>query len=50
ETSRSSSEIENSEIFLTKTLTAKELIHSLTPIEYLPTCKEEIAIVYHIDG
>ncbi|RIB07177.1 hypothetical protein C2G38_2215229 [Gigaspora rosea] len=50
EASRSLPEIESSEIFLTKTLTTKEVIHSLTPIEYPPTCEEGIAIVYHIDG
>ncbi|CAG8689696.1 2918_t:CDS:1 [Cetraspora pellucida] len=50
ENSRPLPETESSEIFLTKHLTAKEIIHSLTPIEYPPTCKEGIAIVYHIDG
>ncbi|RIB15098.1 hypothetical protein C2G38_2320518 [Gigaspora rosea] len=50
EASRSSSETENSEIFLTKSLAVKEIIHSLTPIEYPPTSEEGIAIVYHIDG
>ncbi|KAF0520577.1 hypothetical protein F8M41_016223 [Gigaspora margarita] len=44
ETSRSSPEAESPEIFLTKCLTAKEIIHSLTPIEYPPTCEEGIAI------
>ncbi|CAG8727118.1 17748_t:CDS:10, partial [Cetraspora pellucida] len=50
EEDRPSPEMESSEIFLTKHLTAKEIIHSLTPIEYPLTCKEEIAIIQYSIG
>ncbi|CAG8767273.1 2083_t:CDS:2, partial [Cetraspora pellucida] len=50
ENSRPLPKTESSEIFQTKHLTAKKIIHLLTPIEYPPTCKKEIAIDYHIDG
>ena len=31
-------------------MTVKTVIHSLIPIEYPPTSKEGVAIIYHIDG
>ncbi|CAB5379938.1 unnamed protein product [Rhizophagus irregularis] len=34
--------------YITKQMTVKTIIHSLTPIEYPPTSKEGVAIVYHI--
>lgn len=35
--------------FITKQMTIKTIIHSLTPIEYLPTNnKKGIAIIYHV--
>jgi hypothetical protein len=31
-------------------LAVKTIIHSLIPMEYPPTSKEGVAIVYHIEG
>ncbi len=31
-------------------MTVKTIIHSLTPIEYPPTCEEGVAIIYHVEG
>jgi len=31
-------------------MTVKTIIHSLTPVEYPPTSKEGVAIVYHVQG
>ena len=31
-------------------MTVKTIIHSLTPIEYPPTSKEGVAIVYYVEG
>ncbi|CAG8764833.1 21272_t:CDS:2, partial [Cetraspora pellucida] len=42
--SKSLPEIENSKIFLTKSLTTKEIIYLLTSIEYPSMYKEGIAI------
>ncbi|CAB4418704.1 unnamed protein product [Rhizophagus irregularis] len=36
--------------YITKQMTVKTIIHSLTPIEYPPTSKEGVAIVYHVEG
>ena len=36
--------------FITKQMTVKTIIHSLTPIEYPPTSEEGVAIVYHVEG
>ena len=46
----SPSEPEDAEIYLTKSMTVKTIIHSLTPLEYLPTSKEGVAIIYHVEG
>lgn len=36
--------------YITKQITVKTIIHSLTPIEYPPTSEEGVAIVYHVEG
>ncbi|PKY61969.1 hypothetical protein RhiirA4_432188 [Rhizophagus irregularis] len=36
--------------FITKQMTVKTIIHSLTSIEYPPTSKEGVAIIYHVEG
>ena len=41
---------EDTEIYITKNTTVKKIIHSLTPVEYPPTSKEGVAIIYHIEG
>ncbi len=46
----SPSEPEDAEIYLTKSMTVKTIIHSLTPLEYPPTSEEGVAIIYHIEG
>ncbi|CAG8445533.1 17156_t:CDS:2 [Cetraspora pellucida] len=50
EASRTSPEIEGPEIFLTRSLAVKEIIHLLTPIEYPPTSEEGIAIIIILMG
>ncbi len=46
----SPSESEDAEIYLTKSMIVKTIIHSLTPLEYLPTSEEGVAIIYYIEG
>jgi hypothetical protein len=41
---------ENTEVYITKQVTVKTLLHSLTPMEYPPTSEDGVAIVYHIEG
>ena len=41
---------ENAEIYITKQMTVKTILHSLTPIEYPPTSEDGVAIVYHVEG
>ncbi|CAB5358453.1 unnamed protein product [Rhizophagus irregularis] len=41
---------EDTEIYITKHITVKTIIHSLVPIEYPPTSERGIAIIYHIEG
>ena len=38
---------DDTEIYITKNITVKTIIHSLTPIEYPPT---STAIIYHVEG
>ncbi|CAG8740739.1 4893_t:CDS:1, partial [Funneliformis mosseae] len=40
---------ENSEIYITKQITIKTVLHSLTPIEYIPISKDEVVIVYYVE-
>ncbi|POG57709.1 hypothetical protein GLOIN_2v1791412 [Rhizophagus irregularis DAOM 181602=DAOM 197198] len=40
---------EDTEIYITKHITVKTIIHSLVPIEYPPTSERGIAIIYHIE-
>lgn len=50
-TSISTQELEeNAEIYLTKHMSVKTIIHSLVPIEYPPTCEEGVAVIYHVEG
>ncbi|CAB4379477.1 unnamed protein product [Rhizophagus irregularis] len=42
--------IEDDEIYITKSMTVKTIIHSLTPVEYPPTSEEGVAIIYQIQG
>ena len=44
------SELEDVEIYLTKFMTVKTIIHSLTLLEYPPISKEGVAIIYHVEG
>ena len=44
------SELKNAKIYLTKSITVKTIIHSLIPLEYLPTSEKGIAIIYHVEG
>ncbi|CAB4428210.1 unnamed protein product [Rhizophagus irregularis] len=44
------SEEDNTEIYITKNITVKTIIHSLTPLEYPPTSEEGTAIIYHVEG
>ncbi|CAB5389955.1 unnamed protein product [Rhizophagus irregularis] len=44
------SEEDNTEIYITKNITVKMIIHSLTPLEYPPTSEEGTAIIYHVEG
>ena len=46
----SSSEPEDAEIYLTKSMTVKTIIHSLTLLEYSSTSEEGVAIIYHVEG
>jgi hypothetical protein len=47
----SPSELEdNNEIYITKSMTVKRIIHSLTPVEYPPMSEEGVAIIYHVQG
>ena len=41
---------ESAEVYITRHMTVKTIIHSLTPIEYPPTSECGVAIVYHIEG
>lgn len=41
---------ENAEIHITKQITVKTILHSLTPIEYPPTSEDGVAIIYHVEG
>ena len=41
---------EDAKIYLTKYTTVKTIIHSLIPMEYLPTSKEMVAVIYHVKG
>ncbi|CAG8643049.1 13319_t:CDS:1, partial [Funneliformis mosseae] len=41
---------EDTEIYITKQIIIKTVLHSLTPIEYPPTSKDGVAIVYHVEG
>ncbi|CAB4406223.1 unnamed protein product [Rhizophagus irregularis] len=41
---------EDTEIYITKHITVKTIIHSLVPIEYPPTSERGIAIIYYIEG
>ncbi len=41
---------EDTEIYITKNVTIKKIIHSLTPVEYPPTSEEGVAIIYHVEG
>ena len=43
-------DIEESEIYITKNVAVKTIIHSLTPVEYPQTSEEGVAIIYHIEG
>ncbi|CAI2184801.1 18909_t:CDS:2 [Funneliformis geosporum] len=36
--------------FITKNISVKMIIHSLTPIEYLAISQEGVAIIYHVEG
>ncbi|CAG8753197.1 7400_t:CDS:2 [Rhizophagus irregularis] len=35
--------------FIVKQMTVKTIIHLLTPIKYLPTSKEGVAIIYYVE-
>ena len=41
---------EDTEIYITKQMTVKTILHLLIPIEYSPTSKDRVVIVYHIEG
>ncbi|CAB4413786.1 unnamed protein product [Rhizophagus irregularis] len=41
---------EDTEIYITKHITVKTIIHSLVPIECPSTSERGIAIIYHIEG
>ncbi|CAG8711226.1 4501_t:CDS:2, partial [Funneliformis mosseae] len=41
---------EDTEIYITKQITIKTVLHSLTPIEYPLTSKDGVVIVYYIEG
>ena len=41
---------ENTEIYITKQMIIKTILHLLTLIEYPPTSEDGVAIVYHIEG
>ncbi|RGB36833.1 hypothetical protein C1646_757608 [Rhizophagus diaphanus] len=43
-------EEENAEIYITKHMTVKTILHSLTPLEYSPTSEDGVAIIYHVEG
>uniref|UniRef100_U9SWQ8 Uncharacterized protein n=1 Tax=Rhizophagus irregularis (strain DAOM 181602 / DAOM 197198 / MUCL 43194) TaxID=747089 RepID=U9SWQ8_RHIID len=43
-------EPKDDEIYITKSMTVKTIIHSLTPVEYPPTSEEGVAIIYQIQG
>ncbi|RGB24952.1 hypothetical protein C1646_747567, partial [Rhizophagus diaphanus] len=43
-------EEENAEIYITKHMTVKTILHSLTPLEYPPTSEDGVAIIYHVEG
>ena len=42
--------MEDTEIYLTKNMTVRTIIHTLTPIEYPPTSEKGTAIIYHVEG
>ena len=41
---------DDTKIYITKNMTVKTIIHSLTLIEYPLTSKEETTIIYHVEG
>ncbi|CAB4403556.1 unnamed protein product [Rhizophagus irregularis] len=43
-------EEENAEIYITKHMTVKTILHLLTPLEYPPTSENGVAIIYHVEG
>ncbi|CAG8463292.1 15916_t:CDS:2 [Funneliformis mosseae] len=45
----SSPDMEDTEIHLTKNMTVKMIIYSMTLVEYLPTSEEGVAIIYHVE-
>ncbi|RHZ86806.1 hypothetical protein Glove_44g22 [Diversispora epigaea] len=49
ESSNTSSENEE-EVYITKNTSVETILHSLTPIEYLPTSINGVAIIFHVEG